>query len=545
MVSLPLCREFLNAFVYAYFDPVRMNFIFANRRKKTKMKKIDAVISIILGLTLAGVCLWAWIAPGDGASSSGHVHSENCQHDHAHGDSHAGKSHAEDETCTHSHGDSHDHADDDSHDHADDDSHDHAHGMGTEVALTPNALRNIGLDGADSTMTLEVSQFVKKHSIPAIIQEFEGRTMSKVPAPYAGIVTKIYHEPGEAVHPGAALFDVTLSLPEMMDAQTALLKLLETKEFLEREIAEIDENLSGLAPQRRRELDVRLKETLIDIRDQKNAIRVLGLPEEILQRVESERKPLTHAMTVHVPPVSHDGIVSEQNPGEVKVFVVFETFYVKVGQSVSVGETLCDLCDLCELTVRGDAFAINEGILLKALKDPETPIRVTFEGNGKAPLENLRLRMVESRIDEQDRTLSCFADFRNVVLDGAEPKPHTEDHPPLYVHWLYKPGQRCQMEIAYETVGNVFVVPAGAVARNVHETFVFELTEETSCGEKIWKQTPVHLLFRTREHAVLANDGTVKAGIRIAANGASFIQDALNAQNGSGAAIDPHAGHNH
>ena len=539
MVSLPLCRSFRNAFVCACFDPVRMNFVFANRRKKTKMKKIDAVISIILGLTLAGVCLWAWIAPGDGASSSGHVHSENCQHDHdhVHGDSHAGHSHAAGETCTHSHSDSHDHV------HGD--SHDHAHGMGTEVALTPNALRNIGLDGTDSTVTLEVSQFVKKHSIPAIIQEFEGRTMSKVPAPYAGIITKIYHEPGEAVHPGAALFDVTLSLPEMMDAQTALLKLLETKEFLEREIADIDENLSGLAPQRRRELDVRLKETLIDIRDQKNAIRVLGLPEEVLQRVESERKPLTHAMTVCVPAVSHEGIVSDQNPGEVKVFVVFETLYVKVGQSVSVGETLCDLCDLCELTVRGDAFAINEGILLKALKDPETPVRVTFEGNGKAPLENLRLRMVESRIDEQDRTLSCFADFRNVVLDGAEPKPHTEDHPPLYVHWLYKPGQRCQMEIAYETVENVFVVPAGAVARNVHETFVFELTEETFCGGKIWKQTPVHLLFRTREHAVLANDGTVKAGIRIAANGASFIQDALNAQNGSGAAIDPHAGHNH
>jgi len=535
------------------------------------MKKIDAVISIVLVLTLAGVCLWAWLAPGDGASSGGHVHSENCSHSYgdSHGDlhDHAGHSHAPGEKCTHSRGDSHDHAHEHahggshdhahgdphdhahggSHDHAHGDSHDHAHahGMATEVVLSPNALRNIGLDGADPTVTLEAGEFVKRHSIPAIIQEFEGRTMSKVPAPYAGIITKIYHEPGEAVHPGAALFDVTLSLPEMLDAQTALLKLLETQEFLEHEIAEIDENLSGLAPQRRRELDVRLKETLIDIRDQKNAIRVLGLPEEVLQRVETERKPFTHVMTVCVPPVSHEGIVSEQNPGEVKVFVVFETLYVKVGQRVDVGEALCDLCDLCELTVRGDAFAINEGILLKALKDPETTVRVTFEGNGKASLEDLRLRMVESRIDEQDRTLSCFADFKNVVLDGAGPEPHSEEHPPLYVHWLYKPGQRCQMEIAYETVENVFVVPAGAVARNVHETFVFELTEETSCGEKLWKKTPVHLLFRTREHAVLANDGTVKAGIRIAANGASFILDALNAQNGSGAAIDPHAGHNH
>ena len=375
-----------------------------------------------------------------------------------------------------------------------------------------------------------------------MVMEYQGRTTSKVAAPHAGIVTKIYREPGESVVPGEPLFDLTLSLPEMMEAQTNFLKLHETKEFLEGEIAEIDKNLNGLAPQRRRELDVRLKETEIEIRNSQNALRVLGLPDKMISEMEDKHQMVTYVGTVHVPYVSHHGIVSEQNPGESDCSVVFENLYVHVGAKVEVGETLCDLCDLCELTVRGDAYAVNEELLLDALKKPETPVRVVFERTGKAPLENLRLRMVESKVDETNRTISCFADFKNVALEDAKP---SENEGMRYVHWLYKPGQRGVMEIAYETVPDVFVVPAGAVAKDVNETFVFELEEELENGEKVWHRHPVHLLFRTSEQAVLANDGSVKPGIRIAARSASFLQDALNAQNGSGAKIDPHAGHNH
>ncbi len=537
------------------------------------MKKTDTAIALILGSVILGICVWTWIAPT--INGDAHTHSENCSHtrEKSDGDSERvcsensahdrGKKDVrleEKKSGTRGRDDGHDHEHDHDHDHDstrgrdvahghDDkrdraDAHDHNREL-TEIGLTPNALKNLGLESEKGVLELQPGTFFKTHRIPAVIQGFEGRTTSKVPAPFAGLITKIYHEPGEAVHPGAALFDVTLSLPEMMDAQLALLKLFETREFLEREIAEIDENLNGLAPQRRRELDVRLKETLIDITNQKNRVRVLGLSEDALKQIESERAPLVHVVTVAVPPVSHEGIVSEQNPGEVKVFVVFEMLYVKIGQSVEVGETLCALSDLCELTARGEAFAINEGILLDALQNSETPIRVTFDGTGKAPLENLRLRTVESRIDEEARTLACFADFKNIVLDGNEPEPHTEEHPPRYVHWLYKPGQRCQMEIPYDTMKDVFIVPTGAVAQNIQETFVFELVEETPCGEKIWRRRPVHLLTRSKENAVLANDGDLPVGIRIAAQNAQLIQDAINAQSGSGAEIDPHAGHNH
>lgn len=550
------------------------------------MKKIDSILAVILGVGVLVICLLAWLMPQtdshEGHEHAGHVHSEACEHDHdadGKADHDSGHVH-EDGTADHDadhvaddtkpgtdqaeHAD-HDHdtdrdskttadADHSSHSeeagHSETTGHDHAkeethEGAGSEIALSANALRNISLDSPDAVMKLEPGSFTKTHVIPAIIMEFAGRTTSKVPAPYAGIVTKIYHEPGESVQPGEPLFDLTLSLPAMMDGQLALLKLLETQGFLTREIAEIDANLNGLAPQRRRELDVRLKETLIEITNQRNALRVLGLPDETITRIEAERKPVTHVITVPVPPVSHHGFISDQNPGKTETSVVFETLFVNVGASVEVGQMLCDVCDLCELTVRGDAFAVNEGILLDALRKPETPVRVTFEGTGKQPLENLRLRMVESKIDEKNRTLSCFADFANVKLNQEGPEPDAHPHRPHYVHWLFKPGERCQMEISYDTIENVFVVPAGAVARDVQETFVFELEEELTTGEKVWHRHPVHLLFRTREKAVLANDGTLKPGIRIAARSASFLQDAINAQSGSGTKIDPHAGHNH
>lgn len=496
------------------------------------MKKTDLIISSILVLMVIGLLVGVKLMPHN--EHDGHVHTEECDHDHDHG-------HADHDGHDHEHGHAHDGHDDHGHDH---DGHDHDHEghAGEEIALKPGALKNIDLDSADSVLELAVGSFTRTHSIPAMVMEYQGRTTSKVAAPHAGIVTKIYREPGESVVPGEPLFDLTLSLPEMMEAQTNFLKLHETKEFLEGEIAEIDKNLNGLAPQRRRELDVRLKETEIEIRNSQNALRVLGLPDKMISEMEDKHQMVTYVGTVHVPHVSHHGIISEQNPGESDCSVVFETLYVHVGAKVEVGETLCDLCDLCELTVRGDAYAVNEEILLDALKNPETPVRVVFERTGKAPLENLRLRMVESKVDETNRTISCFADFKNVALEDAKP---SENEGKRYIHWLYKPGQRGVMEIAYETVPDVIVVPAGAVAKDVNETFVFELEEELENGEKVWHRHPVHLLFRTSEQAVLANDGSVKPGIRIAARSASFLQDALNAQNGSGAKIDPHAGHNH
>lgn len=439
----------------------------------------------------------------------------------------------------------------DEHDEHEENKENGKHEEHAEIALSPSAAKNIGLVGPNRTFLMEPGTFTRTHSIPAIIMEFSGRTTSNVPAPYAGIITKIYHEPGESVRPGEPLFDVTLSLPEMQDAQVALLKLCGTQAFLEAEIAEIDSKLNGLAPERRRELDVRLKETKIEITTQKDVLQVLGLPSEIVERLIVERKPISHSVIVRVPPVSHHGFISEQNPGEMESSVVFETLYVNVGKRVESGDTLCDVCDLCELTVRGDAFAVNEGILLDALQNPETRVRVTFDGNRKQALENLHLRMVESKIDEKNRTISCFTDFPNVKVTDDEPEQgtaaasQTHPHRPHYIHWLYKAGERCQMEIAYEKVENVVIVPVDAVAQDVNETYVFELEEETKTGETIWVRHPVHVLFRTKECVVIENSGGLPLGKPTAARSASFLQEALSALNGTGTKIDPHAGHNH
>jgi len=501
------------------------------------MKKLYLIIGSGLVLLAIAIFLCVKFLPElhHGHEEHKHEHSEKCEHEHENHDEHEHEDH-----------DEHEHEDHDEHEHEDHDEHEHEHGHeGVEIALKPGALKNIGLDSPDAVMELQVGSFTRTHRIPAIVMEYEGRTTSKVPARYAGVITKIYHEPGESVIPGEPLFDLTLILPEIMDEQAVFLKLLETKEFLEAEIVEIDKNLNGLAPQRRREMDVRLKETEIEIRGQRNTLRLLGLPDELISQVEKDHKPMINVIQVKVPPVSHHGFISEQNPGESDCSVVFENLYVNVGATVEVGQTLCDLCDLCELTVRGDAFAVNEKMLLDALQNPETPVRVVFDRSGKAPLENLRLRMVESKVDETNRTLSCFADFENVKLKDEKLEPETHPHKPHYIHWLYKPGERGIMEIAYETVPNVFVVPVAAVATDVNETFVFELEEELENGEKVWHKHPVHLLFRTSQQAILANDGSLKPGIRIASLGASFLLDALNAQNGSGTKIDPHAGHNH
>jgi hypothetical protein len=75
------------------------------------------------------------------------------------------------------------------------------------------------------------------------------------------------------------------------------------------------------------------------------------------------------------------------------------------------------------------------------------------------------------------------------------------------------------------------------VAQDGVENYVFRV----NAGH--YKRQPVRVEYRDPLNVVVANDGSVFPGERIALVGAQQMQLAL--QNQSGGAIDPHAGHNH
>jgi membrane fusion protein, heavy metal efflux system len=108
---------------------------------------------------------------------------------------------------------------------------------------------------------------------------------------------------------------------------------------------------------------------------------------------------------------------------------------------------------------------------------------------------------------------------------------------PRYVEWRYKPGQRMQLRVPVEEWPERIVLPTEAVAQEGVENYVFRAN-----GDHFDRQA-VHVEHRDSQSVVIANDGALFPGERIAMSAAQQLQLAL--KNKAHGAIDPHAGHSH
>ena len=112
-----------------------------------------------------------------------------------------------------------------------------------------------------------------------------------------------------------------------------------------------------------------------------------------------------------------------------------------------------------------------------------------------------------------------------------------EDGDRRFVEWRYKPGQRMQLHIPVEEWTDRIVLPVEAVAQEGLENYVFRVN-----GDHYDRQ-PVHVEHRDPQVIVIANDGALFPGDRIALSAAQQLQVAVKTKAGGG--VDPHAGHNH
>lgn len=94
-----------------------------------------------------------------------------------------------------------------------------------------------------------------------------------------------------------------------------------------------------------------------------------------------------------------------------------------------------------------------------------------------------------------------------------------------------------QIQLPVEEWKERIVLPATAVAQDGIEAFVFRAN-----GDHFDREA-VHVEYRDPRFVVIANDGTLFPGDRVAMKAAQQLQLAI--KNKSGGGIDPHAGHNH
>ncbi len=221
-----------------------------------------------------------------------------------------------------------------------------AHGATESLELSAQARKNIGLEVGKVVL----GPYERTVSIPGIVVERSGHTISHVTAPLAGVVTQVYASRGEAVSPDQRLFELRLIDEDVVSAQASLLRTVEELDVIGREIARLEEvTRQGSVPRKEmleRQYEKQKQEAML--RAQKQALLLHGLSQQQVDEIVSSHT-LLRTFTILAPPAAR-----ESNKGE--LVLQLQQLNVATGQSVAVGETLAVLADPSQLLIEGDAF---------------------------------------------------------------------------------------------------------------------------------------------------------------------------------------------
>jgi len=409
------------------------------------------------------------------------------------------------------------------HGHAAEHAPDHeGHVEENSLELSEQARRSIGLKEGDVTL----STFFRTITVPGMVVERRGRSQFTIIAPMTGYLTRILVTEGEAVSPDEPLFEIRLTHEEMVQSQADLLRTTAEVDVVRREIARLEAiGPEGLIPiktvlERKYELQ-KLEAVLLA---QRQALLLHGLTERQVDDIVTSRT-LLGTVVVHAPGAA----ALDGGSGT----LVVQELSVERGEHVTAGDTLAVLVDHGTLLVEGEAFEQDIAQITEAAAGRK-PIAAILEAKGGPGqhIEGLRIAYVADRIAPESRTLRFYVGLPNEAVD--EPR---DDGPNRFVTWRYKPGQRMQLRVPVEEWAERIVLPTEAVAQDGVENYVFRVN-----GDHFDREA-VHVEHRDPRSVVIANDGTLFPGDRVALSAAQQLQLAL--KNKSGGGIDPHAGHHH
>ena len=183
---------------------------------------------------------------------------------------------------------------------------------------------------------------------------------------------------------------------------------------------------------------------------------------------------------------------------------------------------MCLLSNHKLLYIEGRAFRQEAPLLEKAVKEG-WPVQVEFmEGETSswpAHDQAFTIRHIANTIDTASRTFAFYIPLLN------QSRTIKNDDRTLML-WQFRPGQRVRLHIRVEKLENVFVLPAEAVVREGPEAYIFRQNGD------LFERKPVRVVDQDRQQAVIANDGSVPAGLFVAQNGALQINRVLRSGSG-------------
>ncbi len=443
-------------------------------------------------------------------------------------------------------------------------SHEHDHGDESVLELSEQARRAMGLTD-EAIGTVRLATFERPITLPAVTEEQPGRTRIEIAAALTGVVSDIGVLEGETVSSGDLLFRLRLTHQDLVAVQTKFLETLGRLDVVEEDIARLKSLSEGLGAARLRERIYEKNQLEAILSVQRESLLLHGLNEQQVEDIVAKRTllrevritvPFLHSdeslhqdseslpgQDVPVRPISRIATDAEDGADPVplpeeehlqKRDYVVRWIGVNKGQSVQTGDRLATLADYSELFIAGQAFEQDVPEIERAMRRgwKAEAIRETADGSIER-IAGLTMVYIDHEIDPQTRLVSVHVRLPNVVVDQAET---ADGH--RFVTWKYRPGERMRLRIPVERWPDRIVLPAEAVAQDGAESYVFVLN-----GDHFERRT-VEVQYRDRFDAVLANDGSLVPGERVALKGAHQLQMALKAKSGGGAA-DAHAHHHH
>ncbi len=409
--------------------------------------------------------------------------------------------------------------------HGHDDEHDHGeHGEGGVIQLSARGLKNIGFE----PFVVTPMSYQRMLALPAIVVERPGRSQVHLVAPLTGVVTKIHAVTGEAVEPGQLMFEMRLTHEELVVAQRDFLRTVENLGVVNREIKRLKSLGEGVIAGRRvLEQEYEKQKLEASLHAESQAMLLHGLTEQQVVEIRETRR-LFQKIDIRAPEHSHgeDGCAGD-HPFQIQELAVAQ------GQQIEAGSPLAVLGDHCELLIEAHAFEDDAHEIRQAAQaGRQVSARQLVTDTINSTVANLEILYVANQIDAESRAFKVYLRLPNhLALDKRTSVGKR------FVEWVYKPGQRMQIDVPVETWENQLVLPTAAVVDEGAEAYVYH-----QHGDH-FDQVAVHVLHRDQDSVVVASDGALTKGEVIAGNGAYQIH--LTLKNKSGGGIDPHAGHNH
>ena len=392
-----------------------------------------------------------------------------------------------------------------------------------QVLLSERAQKNLKL----TSKPLTAETFWKTISVPGMVIDRSGASDRGVVSPVAGVVTRIHHVAGETVQAGDVLFTLRLLSESLQLTQTELFKATLDIKLSQTQRDRLASSGGAVPEARIVEVENQITRSQSAIKAYRQELLNRGLSPEQIDAVADGRFVKEIPIVVPPRPVEMNKVIAPENgsPGNRPLALGFEVeaLSIELGQQVQPGQTLCLLANHQRLSIEGRAFRDETPLLERTVREG-WPVDVDFaEGtSGDWPTleQSFRITYLANTIDPVSRTFRFLMPLENqsrVVENGSKTQ----------LLWQFRPGQRVRLQVRVEALQNVFILPVTAVAREGAEAYVFRQNGD------IFDRKSVQVVYQDRQYVVIANDGSVPAGIYVAQTGAVQLNRMIKSQSGA------------